>query len=144
MRLPGTAERLRILRNEMEKFHSLSPDKLALRKKWAQAKLADIERTLVREKGEITEEDKSHFDMMRSVTRLLKTLVYLGVTAMAMDLLKKTAGGTMTDIGLVLGGCAGLAVTMSKIVERFFGGNFESVSDGIRKALVQCKDALGR
>jgi len=142
MRLPGTADRLDILRREMEKFHEFRGDRLETKKKWARAKLEDIERTLVREKGQISEEDREHIESMRSISKCVKTVMYLGVTAIVMDMLKRVAGGTMADIAFVVTAGAAAAVMMSRLVERFFGGTFESASRNIEKAVSECKEAL--
>jgi hypothetical protein len=142
MRLPGTADRLDILRREMERFHEFGGERLETKKKWARAKLEDIERTLVREKEQITEEDREHFESMRAVSKCVKTVMYLGTTAIVMDMLKRVAGGTMADIGLVVAAGAAFAVMMSKLVERFFGGTFESAQRNIEKALTECKESL--
>jgi hypothetical protein len=142
MRLPGTADRLDILRREMERFHDFRGEKLDTKKKWALAKLEDIERTLGREKEQITDEDREHFESMRSVSRCVKTVMYLGITAIVMDMLKRVAGGGMADIALVLAAGAAVTLTMSKLVERFFGGTFESASKNIQKAVLECKEAL--
>jgi hypothetical protein len=142
MRLPGTAERLDILRKEMGRFHEFRGDKLETKKKWARAKLEDIERTLVREKKEITEEDREHIENMRAISKCVKIVMYLGITATVMDMLKRVAGGTMADIGLVVAGASAVTVMMSRLIERFFGGTFESAQRNIEKALSECKESL--
>ncbi len=106
------------------------------------SKLEDIERTLVREKEQISEEDKMHIESMRSVSKCVKTVMYLGVTAIVMDMLKRVAGGTMAEIAFVVTAGAAAAVMMSRLVERFFGGTFESASRNIENAVSECKEAL--
>lgn len=144
MRLTGTADRLGILRKELSRYHEVPDEGREIKRRWALAKLEDTERTFVREKEQVSQEDLEHFDSMRSISKFMKTAVYLGLTATVMNMLNHVAGGSMADIALVLAGGAAMAIAMSRMVERFIGGNIESASRNIEKAIKECRDALQR
>ncbi|MFH0885018.1 MAG: hypothetical protein V1861_04870 [Candidatus Micrarchaeota archaeon] len=142
MRLPGTAERLDILRREMKRFHEFRDEKLEMKRKWAFAKLEDIERTLAWEKEHITDVDMEHIENMQTISKCIKTVIYLGTTAMVIDMLNRITEGAVAEIAFVFATGASVAIMMSKLVDRFIGGTFEDAAKNIEIVVSECKEAL--
>jgi len=142
MRLEGTADRLDILRKELERFHEVPAAKREFKRTWALAKLEDTEKTFKREMEQISEEDREHFGQMRAFSKTIKTVVYLSVALSVADLLKRT-GGYM-DMALLGAGAATIAAALGAMVERFIGGTLEGASKNIEKAIAECRDRLSQ
>lgn len=140
MRLEGTADRLDILRKELERFHDAPQDKREIKRKWALAKLEDTEKTFMRELERIDEDDRWHIEQMRGISRAIKTVMYIAVTLSVADLLRLT--GSYLDIGLLMAGGAAVAATLGTMVERFVGGTLEGAAKNIQKAIGECREAL--
>ncbi|MCI0503334.1 hypothetical protein L0Y65_01330 [Candidatus Micrarchaeota archaeon] len=140
MRLPGTADRLDILRKELERFHDAPQDKREIKRRWALAKLEDTERTFQREMGQIGEEDRWHIEQMRGISKAVKTVVHISVILSVTDMLKRT--GSYMDIALLMAGGATVAATLGLMAERFLGGTLEGAAKNIQKAIGECRDAL--
>ncbi len=141
MRLPGTADRLEILRKELERYHEVPENKREIKRRWAIAKLEDIERTYRTERGRLNGEDELHFGQMRAVCRLIQISIWLFFTVNVIGSL--SAGmQTYAGIGATLGGNALIALGSSAIVGRFFGGDFNSVTKKIERTIRKCKQRL--
>jgi hypothetical protein len=141
MRLPGTADRLDILRKELERYHELPSDRQEIRRKWAIAKLEDIERTFRDEKGRLDHEDKEYFDQMKAISKTIKTAIYLFFTVNVISTLGRGVE-TMSDMFLAIGTNAIIALLASSAAGRFIGGNFDEVAKNIENAISECRNTL--
>ncbi len=144
MRLPGTADRLGVLRREMRKFHEYEGEMREAKRRWALARIEDTRQTLSRERMGISGEDRVHFHHMRSACKAIKTASYLALTVTVAQLLRQAAGGTTADIAMVLGAGAGSGVLIGALIDRLFGGTFDIAYKNIEKAILECKDAFSR
>jgi hypothetical protein len=137
--LEGTAERLGILRRQLEGFKDLPLQLREKRLRWAVAKLEDTQATMKKELEAAKEEKKESFDWdRRAMASLTKAGVFIASLALAFRLMGSYEDWTFTIAASV--GAGVLAV--NRVVDLFLGAGFDSILRNMEDALEDCRDGL--